>query len=511
MLNLKKLRESRGIREVHTRKPISDIISESYSLLYDCEDPRLCKIIEAHINDIKSSPKELSKLASNLATLKTLVVECNKKPLTESEGLTDPRIEIKDDTDLDIDTEMKEITDLTDEEPEEAEVESREDKTETAEEFTDVVQESNKASADQFKKFSENSRGKIFVKNLAKSTKLHESLKRYNLKESIGLYKAANSMMTQMAIELEHNESFKETFSVCSRVLGNAVSTLVESIRQEKPVKSKVLETLSKFSNALSLTEDEDIDDFIEWVDDEYEDSETDDLDPTVADPEEVSEADPTEVAMDAVSAVAPEDVPAVAQEIVDTAVSDEQVEENPPIEEEELTPEESEDLKKYLCLIRGCDEGTEEAAAEPTEEELDALEERVIRRRTIKKEGSKVSRRAKTKLNENSETDSLLRPFTDSDWRAYAGAENGPGGESPLIYEDGDYALIISGDADAASIEIDTEDEFYIFSHRIVSWEQAKKLATKLISNMGPTLDRDLIKIAGFEDPDEMVSECDE
>lgn len=370
MLDLSRIRESRKIRSVSIRKPISDIISESYELLYQCENQKIRKLIEAHIENIRETPKELTALANNLYTLQRLV---------ENDGITDPRVEVKGDTDLDIDTEMKQVTDIEAEEPEEHETETREQKTDTAIETstTNPMEESKKLHADksQFKKFSENSKGKVFLKNLKKST-LKESSTVFNLDESVSLYKASNSMMTQLAIELEHNHAFMETFSVLSKVLGTTLTSLCESIRSSKPIPTKVRESLSRFSKA--LTEDDEIDDFIDWVDDEYSSDEE------PAEDEEVSTEDVVDTVVGQIDTVPDEEVSDVVSDVVDQLVADAPVDET-PIEDQvsDLTDEEAEDLKKYLCILRGCAEDSEEAAAEPTEDEVDALEERLMTRRS--------------------------------------------------------------------------------------------------------------------------------
>ena len=370
MLDLSRIRESRKIRSVSIRKPISDIISESYELLYQCENPKIRTLIEAHIENIRETPKELTALANNLYTLQKLV---------ENDGITDPRVEVKGDTDLDIDTEMKQVTDIEAKEPEDHETETREKKTETAVKTstTNPMGESKKLHVDksQFKKFSENSKGKVFLKNLKKST-LNESSTVFNLDESVSLYKASNSMMTQLAIELEHNHAFMETFSVLSKVLGTTLTSLCESIRSSEPIPTKVRESLSRFSKA--LTEDDEIDDFIEWVDDEYPSDEE------PSDDGEVSTEDVIDTVVDQIDTVPDEEVSDVVSDVVDQLVADAPVDET-PLEDQvsDLTDEEAEDLKKYLCILRGCAEDSEEAAAEPTEDELDALEERVMTRRS--------------------------------------------------------------------------------------------------------------------------------
>ena len=380
MLDLSRIRESRKIRSVSIRKPISDIISESYELLYQCENQKIRKLIEAHIENIRETPKELTALSNNLYTLKKLV---------ENEGITDPRVGVEGGTDLDIDAEMKQVTDIEAKEPEEHETETREEKTKTAlaTSITNPVKESKKlhVSKSQLKKFSENSKGKVFLKNLKKSM-LNENSTVFNLDESVSLYKASNSMMTQLAIELEHNHAFMETFSVLSKVLGTTLTSLCESIRSSKPIPSKVRESLSRFSKA--LTEDDEIDDFIDWVEDEYT---SDEEEPS--EDGEVSTEDVVDTVVDQIDTVPDEEVSDVVSDVVDQLVADAPVDET-PLEDQvsDLTDEEAEDLKKYLCILRGCDEDSEEAAAEPTEDELDALEERVMTRRSRRESNSPKS-----------------------------------------------------------------------------------------------------------------------
>lgn len=366
MLNLTKVRKQYGIRSVANRKPLPEIISESYDLLYDCQKPNLRKLIESHIEDINKNPTALTQLNDNLNTL---------RKLTENDGLDDTRIEVETATEVNLDPEMKEVTDLKDEEPKPAETETREEKTEKA------IEVSDSPLAEQFKRFSENSKGKLFAKNLNKCIgKIREGKKSFNLMESIDLYKASNSMMTQMAIELEHNEAFKSTFNSCTKVLGEAVKNVLNSIREGKAIDEHSMMVLSKFSGALREDSDEDVEDFIDWVEDEEDTT----AEAEVAAEEAGEEADtvpPAEAAEDLLSDVAPEDVPAAVAEIVDASVESDENDET-PIEDQELTPEEEEDLKKYLALIRGVEEDSKEMEEPPTEEEIDAMESRVMYRR---------------------------------------------------------------------------------------------------------------------------------
>lgn len=377
MLNLSKVRKNFKIQNVANRKPLTDIISESYDLLYECKKPKVRKLIEAHIEDINQNPTELTKLNNNLMTLKVL---------TENEGIDDDRIEVETATEVNLDPEMKEVTDLKQEEPKPAETETRAEKTEKA------VEVSDSPLAEQFKRFSENSKSKLFVKNLGKCLgRMKEGKKSFNLQESIDLYKASNSMMTQMAIELEHNEAFKSTFNSCTRVLGEAVKGVLNSIREGVAIDEHSMTVLKKFSSALREDADEDIENFTDWVEDE---------DSTSAEGEELSgevndevTADPAEAAEDLLSDVSPEDVPAAVKQVVDASVESDETDDT-PIEDQELTPEEEEDLKKYLALIRGVEEDSEEMNEPPTEEEIDAMESRVLFKRSRVRDSKKVSKK---------------------------------------------------------------------------------------------------------------------
>lgn len=75
------------------------------------------------------------------------------------------------------------------------------------------------------------------------------------------------------------------------------------------------------------------------------------------------------------------------------------------------------------------------------------------------------------------------LTPFTSNDWNGWAGAENGPDGESPLLaeFERGDVFRIVIVDGNGLSInEIDAEGSVSFVSIR-ASYEGARGLAIAL------------------------------
>ena len=104
---------------------------------------------------------------------------------------------------------------------------------------------------ESFQQFIQKSKDKAFYKTFKK---MHESLKEgraLTRQESIGLYKAANSALTQMSIELEHNPEFLQTFNESSALLSSDVNKLRESLARGKAPSQKTMKSLSKFSEVL--------------------------------------------------------------------------------------------------------------------------------------------------------------------------------------------------------------------------------------------------------------------
>lgn len=104
--------------------------------------------------------------------------------------------------------------------------------------------------------FSKKSSGKAFYKTFKKlNDKLHEGVA-LTRQETIDLYKAANSAMTQMSIELEHNPEFLETFKESTSILSSDVARLLESLSRGKAPSKKNMKSLAKFSESLLREED---------------------------------------------------------------------------------------------------------------------------------------------------------------------------------------------------------------------------------------------------------------
>lgn len=105
--------------------------------------------------------------------------------------------------------------------------------------------------------FREKSAGKAFVKTFKKmSTQLQEGTE-LSRQDSISLYKAANSAMTHLSVELEHNPEFLSTFNESVSLLSADVNDLLNSLKEGKSPSKATMQSLAKFVEALLREADE--------------------------------------------------------------------------------------------------------------------------------------------------------------------------------------------------------------------------------------------------------------
>lgn len=99
--------------------------------------------------------------------------------------------------------------------------------------------------------FSKKSSSKAFMKTFKKmQDKLKEGTA-LTRQESIALYKAANSAMTQLSVELEHNPDFLDTFKESVSLLSVDVNKLLGSLKEGKAPSKKTMKSLAKFTESL--------------------------------------------------------------------------------------------------------------------------------------------------------------------------------------------------------------------------------------------------------------------
>lgn len=124
-----------------------------------------------------------------------------------------------------------------------------------------VVTESKSWKDISLTEFAKKSSGKAFFKTFNKMNgKLAEGTA-LTRQESISLYKAANSAMTHLSVELEHNPEFLATFKESVNLLSVDVNKLLLSLTEGKAPSKATMKSLSKFVESLLRedTEEEDI------------------------------------------------------------------------------------------------------------------------------------------------------------------------------------------------------------------------------------------------------------
>lgn len=381
-MNTNRLFENLATRigqDIQTRKyNLSDMISESYKALYNCKQgSNLRKIVESHLDDVRSHPTDIDRLSHQLSFINKLVsltesgyikdedLEEEQKPEEKTNECDKaPKIRAPQREPVEEATITEEDTDLTDEEVEElakhlAEIrknkkvaecdapkKSVEESTkprklkraneaapvwsryhivnpdgETIDSYTDrkdaedwvnqlykdgdykkgdlrvvdsqTTNESKSYDTLNLSEFNKKSASKAFVKTFKKlDSKLHEGVA-LTRQESISLYKAANSAMTHLSVELEHNPDFLDTFKESVTLLSVDVNKLLNSLKENKAPSKATMKSLAKFSEALLREDDEELppiedeeNEFIEDEDDitEEESTEAEEFDQEYAD-----------------------------------------------------------------------------------------------------------------------------------------------------------------------------------------------------------------------------------
>lgn len=131
--------------------------------------------------------------------------------------------------------------------------------------------------------FNKKSASKAFVKTFKK---LQEKLKEgiaLTRQESIDLYKAANSAMTQLSVELEHNPDFLPVFKESVELLSKDVNKVLGSLKEGKAPSKATMKSLAKFSESI-LSEDEEEDNPIDDNEEDLTSEESEEFDQEYAD-----------------------------------------------------------------------------------------------------------------------------------------------------------------------------------------------------------------------------------
>ena len=303
MNNLESLRRRNNIKVNAKRCSLSEIISESYKALYACEeDSKLRPIVENHINDVRKNSSDLDSLSNNLAIIQGLVklgenakLDVEKRVKTQSNKSVrslkescppKSRRPVAPEEDEDIQDSVdpsqdEDFGELTDEELEELTNHLKEIRAKKAtvsesrrgikcttrrdmkecksKKVTEGVASPSWKSID-LSDFRKNCSSKAFFKTLKKmNPQLHEG-NALTRQESINLYKATNSAMTQLSVELEHNPEFLSRFQECTSLLVDDVASVLGALKEGKAPSKKTMKSIAEFADALlkeSLSFDE--------------------------------------------------------------------------------------------------------------------------------------------------------------------------------------------------------------------------------------------------------------
>lgn len=124
--------------------------------------------------------------------------------------------------------------------------------------------------------FSKNSSNKAFIKTFKKLNKKLQEGTALTRQESIALYKAANSAMTHLSVELEHNPEFLSTFKESVSLLSEDVNKVLGSLKEGKAPSKATMKSLAKFAETLLREEKEEEETLIEDEEDVVIDAEGD-------------------------------------------------------------------------------------------------------------------------------------------------------------------------------------------------------------------------------------------
>lgn len=348
--DLRKLGKVNKVRITGKTFTLADMVQESYKVAYAAKktsNQTLISLAESHLVDVKKDPSNLKQLSENLETLQGLVKlgkDQNFKDIEEVEAPKKRRCK---------------------------------NKMSPAVEMKESWQASRNRIGKSLSSFRENSRSKVFFTELGKFNRKLSEGQKITMTEAINLYKASNSCLTHLAVELDRNPGFIKTYKECTSLLSRDNNALLKSIQECKVPDIKVLESFAVFTNILLESDaPEDLDDEIyadvpvedediveedelcvdgDCEDLEEDDDYIDDVAPSVEDLEEddggiTVELTDEEVALlrsilTKVTPLSEEDDPMVDDEIdYEDDIIEEEEEIDVPVDNEELPPESLED-----------------------------------------------------------------------------------------------------------------------------------------------------------------------
>lgn len=210
---------------------LPEIVQESYKLSYRAKEKgneSLLKLAESHLDFLKKNPSATDQLCENLTTLLELE-KLGESAVLEEDGLI-------------VVNKRRPRRPVDPKERAEAKLRWKKNRGKML-----------KALA----KFRKSARGKAFYRALGKFNSRMKEGADLTLSESLNLFKAGNSALTHLAVELEHNPEFQEAFNEASAILSDDLQDLLEFIREKSVPDASLLESFQDFHSILSDPEDD--------------------------------------------------------------------------------------------------------------------------------------------------------------------------------------------------------------------------------------------------------------
>jgi hypothetical protein len=222
MGKLKDLAELNNINITPQDRSLVQVIQESYKLDYSLPEGELKDLVKEHLVELRTNPTEVVTLSEGLDILLEMV-ELGESAVTKAK----PRTGTKD---LARSKAMKK-----------------------------AWKQNGGKMKKALGKFRKSSKGKAFYKSLGKfNAKMNDSTE-MTLEESVQLFKAGNSALTHLAVELEHNPDFQEVFSEAASILSQDLNALLESIIAQEIPETALLESFSDFHSILTDEDEEEL------------------------------------------------------------------------------------------------------------------------------------------------------------------------------------------------------------------------------------------------------------
>lgn len=221
---IQKIGQINGIKPNGKTLNLSELIQESYKLSYEAKklkNDKLTKLTESHIKHVTDNPTKTKVLSEDLEVLQKLVNLSKKKSIKLSENISKEK-SLEGPVTRNA-TKIKESS----------------------------WKNSKKTLSKSLKEFREISKSKVFYKELSKFNSNISKGTPITINEAIDLYKATNSCLTHLTVELGKKPEFIKAYRECTKLLSKDNMKLLESIQDNKVPTKELLENFVTFTNIL--------------------------------------------------------------------------------------------------------------------------------------------------------------------------------------------------------------------------------------------------------------------